>query len=111
MLIVRGLDGLAEIVDLKGINKPVILDLVGNSRPVWVASEAAFYLTATNDKGATWNYWAVTPAGIVTKMGPSTSDIATSAASSTTPGASLSPRPSPSPGASLRSGQGLWRSS
>jgi len=54
-----------------------LLDLQANSRPVWVQSEDAFYLAASNDKGATWACWQVTSAGLVNKVGAGMGDIAT----------------------------------
>ncbi|MGA2512571.1 MAG: Ig-like domain-containing protein [Candidatus Limnocylindrales bacterium] len=76
MLIVRGADNYVELVDMTGANKPQTLSLQGNSRPVWVASDGAFYLAASNDDGLTWACWRVTPAGAATQVGPASSDIA-----------------------------------
>jgi len=94
MLIVRGVDNVVEIVDLTGVNKPITLNISGNARPVWAAAKGLFYVTATDDNGLTWSLWTITAAGVATKQGPSTSDIATTAASATIPGASASPAPS-----------------
>ncbi len=77
LLIVRGSDNAVEIVDMTGAQKPSKLSLVANSRPVWVQSDGAFYLAASDDGGSTWAYWRVTAAGSATKGGPATGDIAT----------------------------------
>src|SRR5450759_35533 len=78
MLIVRGSDNVVELVDPKGVVKPQKLDLVAASRPVWVQLDSAFYVSATEDSGATWSYYKVTTAGVITRIGSSTSDIAAS---------------------------------
>ena len=78
MLIVRGSDNVVELVDPKGVAKPQKLDLVAASRPVWVQLDSAFYVCATEDNGATWSYYKVTTAGVITRIGSSTSDIAAS---------------------------------
>jgi Tol biopolymer transport system component len=78
MLIVRGSDNVVELVDPKGVAKPQKLDLVAASRPVWVQLDSAFYVSATEDSGATWWYYKVTTAGVITRIGSSTSDIAAS---------------------------------
>ena len=78
MLIVRGSDDVVELVDPKGVAKPQKLDLVAASRPVWVQLDSAFYVCATEDNGATWSYDKVTTAGVITRIGSSTSDIAAS---------------------------------
>jgi len=77
MLVVRGSDNALELVDMTGATKPISLGLQANSRPVWVQSEDAFYLAASNDKGATWACWQVTSAGLVNKVGAGMGDIAT----------------------------------
>jgi Bacterial Ig-like domain/WD40-like Beta Propeller Repeat len=77
MLVVRGSDNGVELVDMTGATKPILLDLQASSRPVWVQSENAFYLAASNDKGATWGCWQVTSAGLVNKVGAGVGDIAT----------------------------------
>jgi hypothetical protein len=77
MLLVRGADNGVEVVDMTGVQKPSKLSLVANSRPVWVQSDGAFYLAASDDGGTTWAFWRVTPAGSATKGGPATGDIAT----------------------------------
>jgi hypothetical protein len=76
MLVVRGADDMVELVAVNGSAKPTPLNLQGNSRPVWVESDDAFYLAGSDDKGATWACWRVTPAGSMTKVGAATSDIA-----------------------------------
>jgi len=78
MLMVRGSDNVVEIVDPKGIAKPLELDLIAGSRPVWVQLDNAFYVSATADNGATWSYYKVTIAGVITRMGSSGSDVAAS---------------------------------
>ena len=49
--------------------------MLGNSRPVWVQADGAFYLTASNDNGVTWACWRVTPAGVVTVVGPGAGEV------------------------------------
>jgi hypothetical protein len=78
MLIVRGSDNVVELLDPKGVAKPQKLDLVAASRPVWVQLDSAFYVCATADNGATWSYYKVTTAGVITRIGSSMSDIAAS---------------------------------
>ena len=77
MLLVRGSDGVAVLVDMTGATPPRLLSIIGDSQPVWVQSDAAFYLAGTADRGATWLYWRVTTAGVLTSMGPAASDIDT----------------------------------
>jgi hypothetical protein len=77
MLVIRGSDDAVEVVDMTHVQKPIKLNLQANSRPVWVQSDGAFYLSATDDGGATWAFWRVTAAGSATKGGPATGDIAT----------------------------------
>jgi dipeptidyl aminopeptidase/acylaminoacyl peptidase len=76
MLVVRGSDNAVELIDLKGIAKPQKLSLFANSRPIWVASENAFFVSATEDKGGAGSYYRVTAAGVATEIGPSASDLA-----------------------------------
>ena len=78
MLIVRGFDNVVELVDPKGVAKPQKLDLVAASRPVWVQLDNAFYVSATDDNGATWSYNKVTAAGVISRVGSSMSDLASS---------------------------------
>ncbi len=75
MLLIRGSDDVAVLVDMTGATAPSKLGFTGNSRPVWVQSDAAFYVAGTPDKGATWSCWRVTTAGVVTSMGPAAGDI------------------------------------
>ena len=76
MLVVRGVDNMVELVAMNGATKTLPLNLQGNSRPVWVESDEAFYLAGSDDKGATWASWRITPAGSVNKVGAATSDMA-----------------------------------
>ena len=76
MLVVRGADNAVQLVDMTGATAPEDLGLLGNSRPVWVQSDGAFYLTASKDNGATWACWRVTPGGAVTIVGPAVGEIA-----------------------------------
>jgi hypothetical protein len=62
---------------MTGVAKPVVLPLQGNSRPVWIQADGAFFVTASNDKGATWACWRVTPAGATSVVGPAVGDLAT----------------------------------
>ncbi len=78
VLMVRGSDNVVEILDPKGVAKPQKLDLVAASRPVWVQLDNAFYVSSTDDKGATWSYYRVTAVGAITRIGSSVSDIAAS---------------------------------
>jgi hypothetical protein len=78
MLLIRGSDNVVELVDPMGVAKPQKLDLVAASRPVWVQLDSAFYVSATEDSGATWSYYKVTTAGVITRIGSSMSDIAAS---------------------------------
>jgi Tol biopolymer transport system component len=77
MLIVRGSDSVAMLVDMTGATPPRTLNIVGDSEPVWVQSDAAFYVVGTADGGATWLYWRVTGDGVATSIGPAVSDIDT----------------------------------
>jgi len=77
MLVVRGVDDMVELVDNTGANKPTTLALQGNSAPVWVQADGAFYLAGSTDKSATWQLWRVTTSGVMTIAGPAISDIAT----------------------------------
>ena len=79
MLLVRGADDGVELVDMTGANNTITnLNLQGNSRPVWVQADNAFYMAGSDDKGATWSYWRVTLAGSSTKVGVATSDVVAS---------------------------------
>jgi WD40 repeat protein len=76
MLVVRGSDGAVELMDPTGDAKPKRLSLIANSRPIWVAAENAFFVSATEDQGQTWSYYRVTTAGAATAMGWSAGDLA-----------------------------------
>jgi hypothetical protein len=80
-LIVRGSDGVLEIVDMSGVNPPQKLDLISDSRPVYDSSEDCFFVAATADNGESWWNWRITTTGEVTKMSPSLSDVTTSGGS------------------------------
>jgi hypothetical protein len=75
MLVVRGIDSAVELVDMTGISPPVVLGLVGNSRPIWDPQADAFYVVATPDQGATWSYFRVTTGGATTRIGPAAGDL------------------------------------
>jgi Bacterial Ig-like domain/WD40-like Beta Propeller Repeat len=75
MLVVRGSDNVVELVDLTGVHQPTVLALAGNSRPIWVASSNVFYVSATNDGGATWSCWAITSAGAMSRVVPAVGDL------------------------------------
>jgi hypothetical protein len=79
MMIVRGSDNVAEIVDLTGANKPVKMNLIASGRPVWVGSQDSFYLAGSGDNGASWAYWRVSTAGVAVRAGPSVVDVAADA--------------------------------
>ncbi len=74
MLLVRGSDGLAELVDMTGATPPRKLTITGDSQPVWVQGEGAFYLAGTMDN-RTWSYWRVATDGSATSFGPAIGDI------------------------------------
>jgi len=78
MLVVRGSDNIVEVVDTKGVNKPLKLSLVAASRPAWVQPDGAFYVCATDDGGTSWWYFKVSAAGAITRVGSSMSDLASS---------------------------------
>jgi hypothetical protein len=77
MLVVRGSDSAVMLVDMTGATAPRELSIVSDSRPVWVQSDAAFYVAGTDDNGATWSCWRVTAAGALTNVGPAVGDIDT----------------------------------
>jgi hypothetical protein len=79
MLFVRGADEGVEIVDTTGAAEPIKLSLQGDSRPVWNQAEGAFYMAASNDQGATWGCWRVTPSGSMSGCGLATTDMAEAA--------------------------------
>ncbi len=78
MLLVRGSDGAVVLADMSGANPPRSLNLVGDSRPVWVQNDSAFYVAGSADRGVTWANWRVAPDGSVTNVGPAVGDIDTS---------------------------------
>ncbi len=77
MLLVRGSDRVAEIVDMTGAVAPRKLGIVGNSQPVWVQSDNAFYMAGSADNGATWSCWRITTDGSSRSIGPAVGDIDT----------------------------------
>jgi hypothetical protein len=77
LLVVRGSDGVAELIDLKGGTAPRKLNIVGDARPVWATGDAAFYLAGTADSGATWFNWRVGANGTVASAGPAVGDMDT----------------------------------
>jgi Periplasmic component of the Tol biopolymer transport system len=77
MLVVRGSDDVVMLVDMTGATPPRQLTIVGDSQPVWVQSDAAFFVAGTADRGGTWLYWRVTMDGALTSIGPAVSDIDT----------------------------------
>jgi hypothetical protein len=79
MLFVRGADEGVEIVDTTGAAGPIKLSLRGDSRPVWNQTDGAFYMAASNDQGATWGCWRVTPTGAMSGCGLATTDMAEAA--------------------------------
>ena len=76
MLLVRGSDGQVELIDTTGVGQPVALNLVANSRPVYDSSQGVFFVTASDDKGATWWCWRITPEGAATRLIQAASDLA-----------------------------------
>jgi hypothetical protein len=78
MLLVRGADDVAELVDMNDASKSMKLSFQGDSRPVWSQSDGAFYVAGSTDKGATWTCWRVALDGSTSNCGPARSDIASS---------------------------------
>ena len=76
MLVVRGADDGVELVDTTGAKKPLLLGLKGNSRPVWVQSDGAFYLAGSDDNGLNWASWRISLSGAMAKVGDAASDVA-----------------------------------
>jgi len=76
MLVVRGIDSAVELVDMAGVKPPVVLGLAGNSRPIWDPQDDAFYVVASDDKGATWSYFRVTTGGLTTRTAAAVGDLA-----------------------------------
>ena len=81
MILVRGADNVVELVDPSGATQPRRLALLGNSRPVWIQAQGAFFLTASDDNGVTWACWRVTPAGLVAIVGPAAGEVAAAGSS------------------------------
>jgi hypothetical protein len=79
MLTVRGFDNVVELVDLTGATKPIKLNLVASSRPVWVQSQSSFYVAGSDDQGVSLAYWRISTAGIAVRVGPSVLDVAADA--------------------------------
>ena len=75
MLFVRGADDAVELVDMTGVNPPLVLALTGDSQPIWDLQDNAFYVIASPDHGATWSCFQVTTAGITTRIGPAAGDL------------------------------------
>jgi len=79
MLLVLGADGSLELANMTDAGNPAVkVNLQGNSRPVWVQTEGAFYIVGSDDKGATWSSWRVTPSGGATKVSAASSDLTSS---------------------------------
>ena len=79
MLLVLGGSGGLELVDMTGAGNPAIkVNLQGNSRPVWMQIDSAFYVVGSSDGGATWSNWRVALTGAATRVGPAASDLASS---------------------------------
>jgi hypothetical protein len=74
MLVVRGLDDEAELVDVTGANPPVALHLTGNSRPIWDPQDGAFHVVA-NSGGPDWSSWRVSTDGSVVRDGAAAGDL------------------------------------
>ena len=75
MLVDRGLDNAVELVDLTGAHQPVKVNLMASARPVWVESQASFYVAGSDDNGASWAYWRVSTSGVAARVGPSVVDV------------------------------------
>ncbi len=79
MLVVRGSDDALELVDTTTPTvPPILLSIIGNSRPVYDALDASFYVVGSDDKGATWSYWRVGKDGVATKIDAASADLAAS---------------------------------
>jgi hypothetical protein len=76
MLVVRGADSRLELVDMSGAAPPKMLDLVGNSRPVWDVWHTTFYVVASDDGGATWSTYRVGTDGVATRIAAAAGDMA-----------------------------------
>ncbi len=78
MLLVRGADNAVELVDMTGVNPPVVLALTGNSRPIWDSQDNAFYVVASTDQGATWSCFRVATGGVTTRVSAAVGDLTVS---------------------------------
>jgi hypothetical protein len=76
MLVVRGSDAAVELVDLTGANPPVVLPLLGNSRPIWNAEHTTYYVVASADGGVTWSNYRVGTDGVATRVSSAAGDLA-----------------------------------
>ena len=82
MLLVSGSDGGVALIDMTGAgNPPIEVNLQGNSRPVWVQADGAFYVVGSDDNGATWSCWRIALTGASTKVGAGASDLTASGSS------------------------------
>jgi hypothetical protein len=75
MLLVRGSDAAVELVDLTGAKPPVVLSLLGNSRPIWDPQHTTYYVVATADGGATWSNYRVGLDGVATQVSTAAADL------------------------------------
>jgi hypothetical protein len=75
MLTVRGSDNVIELVDLSGAKTALELGMIGNSRPIYIASTGSFLVTGSTDSGATWSLWEVRSDGSTSRIGPSSGDL------------------------------------
>jgi hypothetical protein len=83
MLLVRGSDNGLELVDTTLATPAIILPMVGNSRPIYDATDGVFYVVASDDKGATWSYWQVSKDGVAQKISPAGGDLTATGTSTT----------------------------
>ena len=83
MLLVRGSDDAVELVDTTLATPAIVLPLVGNSRPIYDATDGVFYVVASDDKGSTWSYWQVTKDGGSQKLSPAGGDLTATGTSTT----------------------------
>lgn len=82
MLLVRGSDGVVELVDTTAVAAPIQLSMIANSRPVFDAVDGSFYVIGSEDNGATWACWRVGGDGTATRLGAAASDLATTGGTS-----------------------------
>lgn len=78
LLIVRGSDGEAELVDLTGASPPRSLGLKGEAAPVWVQSQQSFYVVASLDDGSQAGLWQVPRSGPPVRVGAAVGSVAAS---------------------------------